>query len=106
MVLKLSGPFAVNAVAGAVDDETGVAQLSVSLVPVSTEEFVERSGPPVSTGWDDLLTEPVVGLQPHADRATVVVIDPGHGGIDPGAEHGGQREADLMLSWGSKSRRH
>lgn len=100
MVLELSGPFAVNAVAGAVDDKTGVARLSVSLVPVSAEEFVERSGPPVSTGWDDLLTEPVVGPQPPADGETVVVIDPGHGGIDPGAEHGGQREADLMLTLG------
>jgi N-acetylmuramoyl-L-alanine amidase len=28
----------------------------------------------------------------------VVVIDPGHGGLDPGAEHGGTQEADVMLA--------
>jgi N-acetylmuramoyl-L-alanine amidase len=27
------------------------------------------------------------------------VLDPGHGGIDPGAERDGQREADLMLTF-------
>jgi N-acetylmuramoyl-L-alanine amidase len=27
------------------------------------------------------------------------VLDPGHGGIDPGAEHEGQSEADLMLTF-------
>ena len=28
-----------------------------------------------------------------------VTLDPGHGGIDPGAEAGGMNEADLMLSF-------
>jgi N-acetylmuramoyl-L-alanine amidase len=28
----------------------------------------------------------------------VIVIDPGHGGIDPGARHGGVHEADVMLA--------
>ena len=34
---------------------------------------------------------------PGDDTVRVVVIDPGHGGIDPGAERGGTVEADLML---------
>jgi len=32
-------------------------------------------------------------------RPLRVVIDPGHGGIDPGAERDGVKEADLMLSF-------
>ncbi len=32
----------------------------------------------------------------------VVVIDPGHGGIDPGAFQGGIKEADLMLILGAE----
>ena len=32
-----------------------------------------------------------------APAPVVVVLDPGHGGIDPGAESGGQTEAELML---------
>jgi N-acetylmuramoyl-L-alanine amidase len=33
------------------------------------------------------------------DGPVVVVLDPGHGGIDPGAERGGLTEADLMLTF-------
>lgn len=29
----------------------------------------------------------------------MIVLDPGHGGIDPGAENGGVKEADLMLTF-------
>lgn len=31
-------------------------------------------------------------------RKTRILIDPGHGGTDPGAEHGGIREADINLT--------
>jgi N-acetylmuramoyl-L-alanine amidase len=33
-----------------------------------------------------------------------IVLDPGHGGIDPGAERDGQRESDLMLSFAQELR--
>lgn len=32
------------------------------------------------------------------DRQVIVAIDPGHGGIDPGAQYGGHTEAALMLT--------
>lgn len=35
---------------------------------------------------------------PGSPRRLKVAIDPGHGGIDPGAEHGGLREADITLA--------
>jgi len=35
---------------------------------------------------------------PAEDGPLVIVIDPGHGGIDSGAEHGGVEEADVMLT--------
>ena len=34
---------------------------------------------------------------PRDDGPLVVALDPGHGGLDPGAERGGVREADMML---------
>jgi N-acetylmuramoyl-L-alanine amidase len=37
---------------------------------------------------------------PRDDGRFVVAIDPGHGGIDPGAERAGVTEADLMLALG------
>ena len=33
------------------------------------------------------------------DRPVRVVLDPGHGGIDPGAERGGLRESEIMLTF-------
>jgi N-acetylmuramoyl-L-alanine amidase len=40
----------------------------------------------------------IFALMGHAALAFTVVIDPGHGGRDPGAEAHGLREADLVLS--------
>ena len=53
---------------------------------------------PASVRIADLPLPPVLG-PPGKDRA-LVVIDPGHGGRDPGAlsPHGGQREKDLTLA--------
>ena len=50
---------------------------------------------------DWVLPEPAV-LPVLSQRGTgplVVVLDPGHGGLDPGAEKGGLKEADLMLTF-------
>ncbi|MGB3148421.1 MAG: N-acetylmuramoyl-L-alanine amidase [Paracoccaceae bacterium] len=38
-------------------------------------------------------------LRQTGDRPLRVVLDPGHGGLDPGAEAEGVREADLMLTF-------
>lgn len=37
--------------------------------------------------------------RPRPKRGVVIVIDPGHGGIDPGAVHGDVHEKDLVLSY-------
>ncbi len=41
---------------------------------------------------------------PAPARPLVVMLDPGHGGIDPGAEREGLRESDLMLSFARELR--
>ena len=46
-----------------------------------------------------MLVTAIVGpIEAQADRP-VIVLDPGHGGIDPGAVRGEHREADLMLAF-------
>ncbi len=101
MVLELAGPFAlVHAVlnTGAAD---GSADLVLTLVHTSPEAFADGAGvPDPQPGWD---LPPPADVGPAAARVPgaplVVVLDPGHGGIDPGADADGTLEKDLMLGF-------
>ncbi len=99
MVVDLNAPFAVATANAEIDEETGAARLSVRLQEVDAMTFVERSGAPKLPGW----AAPEDGLPPvHFGRQTgdaplLVVLDPGHGGVDPGAEREGTNEKELML---------
>jgi N-acetylmuramoyl-L-alanine amidase len=76
-----------------VDPASGSAVLSLRLGRASDADFA-ASLSPVPPG----LPAPSAAL-PRSDRRPVIVLDPGHGGVDPGAERAGLREADLMLSF-------
>jgi N-acetylmuramoyl-L-alanine amidase len=89
--------MAVADVAMTIAAETGSADLSLSLRPVSRAAYDAAAGAPYDPRWDlppDTLDPP---RQDKATRRLVVMLDPGHGGIDPGAENRGIKEADLML---------
>ncbi|KQB97787.1 N-acetylmuramoyl-L-alanine amidase [Loktanella sp. 1ANDIMAR09] len=96
MVVDLAEPLVI-AEAGMVRTDAG-ADLTIVLERASAEEFAAAAGAPPDPGWDV-----VTGFDPDAAAALaasedfIVVIDPGHGGIDPGAYQGGIKEADLML---------
>ncbi len=101
MVLALSGPMAVAAAELEIDPVTAAGVLEVALHPSSAAEFAKASGAPQDARWD---------LPPPQARETIpqrdenapllVVLDPGHGGIDPGAKAaGGIVEKDLMLQF-------
>lgn len=81
LVAELSGPFAVETAQMAQD-----GQLTLHLIPVSEAEFLKNvtPGPEMKVVQDD--------------GVLTVVIDPGHGGVDPGAQRGGVDEAALMLT--------
>lgn len=96
LTLALAGPMLVSRAEMQVDDITGQAVLSLLLDPASQEEFAARVSPPERA--TPASTPPPRRRQDGA-RALRVVLDPGHGGIDPGAEYGGVREADLMLTF-------
>jgi len=105
MVLELTQPMAVSRAGMTIDPETGSARLNLSLAPVSQQEFAATAGAPHDPRWD--LPQPVELPKPET-RATGaplrVMIDPGHGGIDPGAEAGSSSEKDLMLTLGRELR--
>ena len=97
LVAQMAQPMAVADVAMTIAAETGSADLSLSLRPVSRAAYDAAAGAPYDPRWDlppDTLDPP---RQDKATRRLVVMLDPGHGGIDPGAENRGIKEADLML---------
>ncbi|MFT6073586.1 MAG: N-acetylmuramoyl-L-alanine amidase [Yoonia sp.] len=96
MVVDLSESLVITQ-AGMVRSENG-ADLKIILEQANEVEFVKNSGAPPDPGWEAAITfDPVVAQQIDQSGDFVVVIDPGHGGIDPGANQGGIKEADLML---------
>ena len=102
MVIDLGGPLAIEEAGMTVDPLDATADLRVILVPVPAEEFAARSGAPPDPDWD-LSVDLDPALEAPAaeeDGPLVVVIDPGHGGIDPGAIREDMTEAEVMLDLG------
>ncbi|HDR29130.1 N-acetylmuramoyl-L-alanine amidase [Rhodovulum sp.] len=101
LVLELGGPLGIETAEMARDRATGRALLSVRLAPVDPDAFATSARPPASALWGLPPPEELAPPQRRQDgtRPLRVVLDPGHGGIDPGAERGGLRESDLMLTF-------
>ena len=77
-----------------------VALVRIRLRPAGPAEFAAEVARPDPPGW--ALPRPVLTAAPRPPRGQgplVVVLDPGHGGIDPGAERAGHSEAQLMLTF-------
>jgi N-acetylmuramoyl-L-alanine amidase len=97
LVLELDGPFLV----GLAEMATGGngARVTVRMMPADASAFAAAAAEPEPAGW--ALPDPVATAVPR-DRGAgplIVVLDPGHGGIDPGAERKGLTEAGLMLDF-------
>ena len=97
LVLEMDGPYLISQAAMG----TGGAQVHVivHLKPADPKAFARAAAQPEPANWA-LPTPEAPSLKP--DRKSgpmVIVLDPGHGGIDPGAERSGQSEAKLMLSF-------
>jgi N-acetylmuramoyl-L-alanine amidase len=98
MVVDLAGPYPLDEAALTVDPESGAAVLRVRLGRGAPERFAAAAGVPDSPGWDPApVPETPAAAPPEADGVLRVMIDPGHGGIDPGAEEEGLAEKSLML---------
>ena len=97
LVVELAGPHRLAA-AEMVTDPSGTA-IRLALVPTDPASFAAEAARPDLPEWaaPDPAELPV--LLPQGGGPITVVLDPGHGGIDPGAEREGQTEADLMLTF-------
>ncbi|MFZ5963869.1 N-acetylmuramoyl-L-alanine amidase [Thalassococcus sp. BH17M4-6] len=103
LVAELAEPMLLDEAELRVDAEDGRAVLTLALESASQAAFDEAAGAPSDPRWD---LPPVTARTPRArgDGTVRVMIDPGHGGIDPGAEAGGVNEADLMLQFARELR--
>ena len=99
LVIDLAAPLIIDTAGMAVDDRVGTATVTVNLQLGTEADFAAHSGAPPDPDWDLPPSPTAVALAPAPDALTVV-IDPGHGGIDPGAEREGMVEKDLMLELG------
>jgi len=101
MVADLADAYPLEEAGLTVDPGTGAAVLRLRLGRADAARFAAAAGVPDSPGWDPAARgdgpPPLPPPPRDAEGPLRVVIDPGHGGIDPGAEEGGLSEKTLML---------
>lgn len=102
LVMELAAPLTVTSAEMASDGETsdgGATLLTLRLDPADPADFAARAALPEPPEW----ALPVAVAQPAGPAPRtgppLIVLDPGHGGIDPGAERDGRSEADLVLTF-------
>ncbi len=97
LVVELAQPMLV--VQAEMQTPDARARVLIRLDPATPEAFAKAAAQPDPPSWK----LPVAAQLPRAKAAgggpIVVVLDPGHGGIDPGAERDGETEAALMLTF-------
>ncbi|WP_299296278.1 N-acetylmuramoyl-L-alanine amidase [uncultured Tateyamaria sp.] len=80
-----------------VEASSGRAALTIALRTATAEEFAAQAGGPLDADWGAQAADPPRAAQ---QDSFVVVIDPGHGGVDPGAVRDTTSEKELMLDIG------
>jgi len=103
MVMILDTPLAVTS---SELRTQGEVELRLTLQEVTPETFAAEAGVPESLAFSIPTAEDLVAprTRPNGERPVMVVLDPGHGGLDPGAERGGIIESDLMLMFARELR--
>ena len=96
LVLELSQPMLI--LRAAMQTE-GQARVNVQLAPATQTDFSAKANLPEPPEWTLPKSADLPKPEPRGAGPLVVVLDPGHGGIDPGAERGGQIEAGLVLTF-------
>jgi len=92
VVVELPGTYRIDS-AGQ-QARAALSQITVALAPVAAQDFAPR--PSATAALRDLPEPAELPAQP-GDEGFTVVLDPGHGGFDPGALAEGESEANLVL---------
>lgn len=106
MVVDLAVPMTVKTAEMRLGDGQEPAVLDIRLEGSNADDYASKSGAPNDPRWD--LPEPSVSPADRVEKPdwapTIVVLDPGHGGIDPGAERGNVTEKALTLKFARELR--
>lgn len=103
LVLTLNVPLGLHRAALKIDAGSGAARLTARFIRVSDAVFSAGAGAPLDPDW--ALPAPALKAPPpRAEGALRILLDPGHGGIDPGAMRDGIRESRLMLTFAREVR--
>ena len=96
LVIELTEPMVISTAQMAT---TGATVVEVMLIPATPAEFAAKTALPEPEAWT--LPKPALTAKPILRGAgpLIVVLDPGHGGLDPGAQRGDLTEADLVLTF-------
>ena len=100
LVVDLAEPVVLEAAEMQSSQDDGTAKLMLKFQTTDAATFAARSGAPTLGAWADRAQQPSLPAPTPDDGLLTVVIDPGHGGVDPGAVQGGIVEAELMLRLG------
>lgn len=94
LVMELKGPMALSLAEMSTQNDT---RLRLRLDPALPESFAQAASQPEPPGWGMPNVTDLAKPPARIPGRVIVVLDPGHGGIDPGAERDGQTEAELVL---------
>lgn len=97
LVIELAGPQAVASAEMTTDG--GRATIRVVLNPTDAQSFANEAEKPDLPEWTAPDVAEIMAPLAEGGGPLIVVLDPGHGGIDPGAERDGVTEAELMLTF-------
>ena len=97
LVLELTQPMLVSQ--ARMQTGFGQTRVEIRLQPSTPEAFAAKADLPEPAEW--ALPKPAVLPKLRQAQAELikVVLDPGHGGLDPGAERDGKTEAALVLQF-------
>lgn len=107
LILTLRGPFKVEDLRVLKNESASGYRLVADIVATSDREFAdELQGRKEITSSTDRDEKPVQAVSQNGTaRPFTIMIDPGHGGIDSGAESlSGIKEKDLTLAFGQELR--
>jgi N-acetylmuramoyl-L-alanine amidase len=95
IVMDVSGPVKIERSSMSTRPGSKLARLMIDLAPTDEASFLAKVAPPVPR---PKATDGKAGTSKRANARPIVVIDPGHGGLDPGAVRGNVQEKDVVLA--------